>query len=529
MATRQRSTPRPPRLRIRPISPLRPIRRFLWPALAALLVAAFACGVARYRDPVHGFTSLIQFDAASVPAALPEFRDQPVYTWPGEAGYDGLYYAQLACRPLVLDPALSAAMDHALAYRARRPLGGWIAWALSLGDTARVPFVYATVNLAAWLILALLLLKLFPLTSASHFLSWAGLLCSAGALASVRLALTDLPALVLLTAGALWLSRRPAARGPFAFFMAAPLARETALLAAPAIFERPFFTEKNLLRLALVAVPLGLWFLWCTAVLPPGGSGTAANFTWPLAGLAGKFGDAFAHLAHPGAFLALRLATLLTTLALAVQAAFLLSRPQPGDLWWRLGAAHAVLLLFLGPAVWEGEPGAAARVLLPLHLAFNVLAPRARRGLLLLVLGNLTVFSGVLQFAGTPPHEAGELSTTHVADVTTVVRLGTGWFGPEHNAHTTWSWGRGEATLAIRTWPAAAPATVRLRLRALAPRTVEIRQSGRTLWRGALTSAWRAVELRCTGGELSLHTDAPLVPESPHADARALSFCVASP
>jgi hypothetical protein len=54
-----------------------------------------------------------------------------------------------------------------------------------------------------------------------------------------------------------------------------------------------------------------------------------------------------------------------------------------------------VMMLCLGTAVWEGFPGAATRVLLPLNLAFNLLAHRVRAGLGWLLAGNLTVFAGL--------------------------------------------------------------------------------------------------------------------------------------
>src|SRR5258708_4067544 len=50
-------------------------------------------------------------------------------------------------------------------------------------------------------------------------------------------------------------------------------------------------------------------------------------------------------------------------------------------------------MIFLGDAVWEGHPGAASRVLLPMQLAFNILVPAGRAWWLVLVLGNLTLLA----------------------------------------------------------------------------------------------------------------------------------------
>ena len=50
-------------------------------------------------------------------------------------------------------------------------------------------------------------------------------------------------------------------------------------------------------------------------------------------------------------------------------------------------------MIFLGAAVWEGYPGAASRVLLPMTLAFNILVPRGWKWWGVLLLGNLSVFA----------------------------------------------------------------------------------------------------------------------------------------
>jgi hypothetical protein len=51
-------------------------------------------------------------------------------------------------------------------------------------------------------------------------------------------------------------------------------------------------------------------------------------------------------------------------------------------------------MIFLGQAVWEGHPGAATRVLMPMTFAFNLLLPSTRWFWLLWVLGNVNVLDG---------------------------------------------------------------------------------------------------------------------------------------
>ena len=65
----------------------------------------------------YGFVSLIDFGQRFRERALPEVRE---FTPPSRSGwgYDGQFYAQLALRPSLDDPALERALDNAT-YRAR--------------------------------------------------------------------------------------------------------------------------------------------------------------------------------------------------------------------------------------------------------------------------------------------------------------------------------------------------------------------------------------------------------------------------
>ena len=96
-----------------------------------VLLVFFAWLAGRFWHPYYGFTRFLQMDAASLAATLPELRPAPIFTY--DAGYDGHYYAQLAARPLVNDPALSGAVD-SVGYRARRMLLSWTAWVVGGGD-----------------------------------------------------------------------------------------------------------------------------------------------------------------------------------------------------------------------------------------------------------------------------------------------------------------------------------------------------------------------------------------------------------
>src|SRR5262249_47973782 len=152
-------------------------------------------------------------------------------------------------------------------------------------------------------------------------------------------------------------------------FAAAGLARETSLLALPGALERPWISRRNLFFSIAAVAPLALWIAYVRWRVGPGGAG-ARNFAWPLAGFAGKWSAIAASFASEGDR-RIVWTTLLATLALTAQAAYLIARPSIEDRWWRIGAAYVALFFVLGEAVWEGFPGAATRVLLPMTLAFN--------------------------------------------------------------------------------------------------------------------------------------------------------------
>ena len=336
----------------------------------------------------------------------------------------------------------------------------------------------------------------------------------------MRLALTDLPALLLIT-GAVIAVQRGRLNGAAALLAAAGLTRETSLLAAPVLAGGTW--RANLRRGLILAVPLALWLLYIRIVVGPGNQGWGA-LDWPGAMFLEKWRISLAALRQPG-FTLLAWTTLLALFALTVQAGWLLARPQGSNRSWRLGLGYAGLLLLLGSGVWEGNPGAAARVLLPLNLAFNLLAPRTRAGLGLLILGNLTVPAGLLQLESLP-NDGVELAAARAGSTTVLVQTLSGWSGVERDAHNFWAWSSGDAVLVVRTRPVGTVLGLDFHLRSLAPRTVAVTQDGHELWRGLIGPGWQAVSLACRDGEIRFHTDTPPVAEGPQPGARALAFCI---
>jgi len=504
--------------------------RWRWRFAALVVVAAFLALVARFYHPVYGFTVFYQLDAPNDDLKIRAFRELPVYVHRDTGGYDGLYYAQLAHDPMLRDPELRRAIDD-FPYRARRILAPALAWLLGAGRPEWIIHTYSLFNVAVWLALAALLWRILEVQSIRGYLAWSGLLLSAGVLGSVRLALTDNLALLLIAA-AVYAAERWHGRLAVALLAAAALARETALLAVAALCKSPWLSAKNLARLALATAPLALWLFYVRWQVGPGNPGWG-NFTVPGAGLLEKLRASVTALATV-ADKPLALTTLLALFATLTQASFILVRRRVDDRWWRLGLAYTALMLFLGTAVWEGFPGAATRVLLPLHLAFTVLAHRARASLIWLLLGNLSVFAGLLSLRDVPriPHE---LVAQRLDSTTALIRFDSDWFGRESDRRHVWLWTQQRGTLHLETLPPSRrPLQFAFSLRSLTPRTVTLHLDGRELLRANI------------GPQLSRHsvtlptplprhttlefaTDAPPTPESPAPGARPLAFALYDP
>lgn len=494
-----------------------------------LLLAGFVWLAGRHWHPHYGFTRFLQMDAVSATTTLPELRSAPLFTH--EFGYDGHYYAQLAARPAVNDPALAGAIDN-VGYRARRILQSWLAWAAGGGDPVAAVRAFAWLNLFWWAVLAALLWQVFPCRGWRETLAWAGMLFSAGVLHSVRLALTDLLALVLVAGAALLAGRER--RGFAAILLGlGGLARETALLGAVTLLPPGRGTPVDWRRTAgwfiLIAAPLALWLVYLRTVLGPTDSGLW-NFTLPLAGWAAKWGEALQRLREePDHVLAL--SVLLAHVALTVQAVYLLWRPRVTDRWWRLGVAYGALMLLLGSAVWAGHPGAATRVLLPLTLAFNVLAVTARAAAGWLVAGNLSVLSGVLVL-WVVPQSTRELAAGRLDGGSYVVHTDERWYPAEHGRTRTWAWSPTGGGLRLDFHPAAdGVRPVRLAVLGLTPRALEIRQNGQVLWRGEVGEKLRWIELPGLvvvrgRAELALHSPGPPGRENAADGGRALGLAI---
>lgn len=303
---------------------------------------------------------------------LPVLRTIPHYQYPPRHGYDGGMYVQLAMVPLLKDPAIDRSLDSP-AYRARRILFCWTAWAAGLGRPAWIMHAYTLQNVVAWFVLAWLLTRWMPLTSGRFFALWFGSMFSHGVLTSVRLAVLDLPSLLLLVCVVIAAERgRPWVTA--ATLGIAGLGRETNLLGAVTMpWPRGW---RGWLRAAGTAVVIVLPFLvWQDYVwsIYRGTSATegAGQITIPFVAFATKWQTILQNREGMSPGIVVR--EVLVVVGLVAQAAYIVWTRKWAAPWWRLAAVYAVLMFFVHFAVWEGHPGAITRVTLPLKFGFNAL------------------------------------------------------------------------------------------------------------------------------------------------------------
>jgi len=432
------------------------------------LLIRFAIEIARWHQPHTGFSSLICFGEQFSAQRIPALSQVPLYTYPF-SGYDGQFYAQLAVSGNPLAPDMAKALDGP-SYRGRRILLPALAHLAGLGRPGWIIQAYALANLLCLVVLAALLARWwFPPTDLHNLLRWVGTLFGAGMMVSVTRSLTDTPALLVIALGGRLVEKNRHLIGAV-ILGAAGLVRETSVLGAAAFAPTTEPERRAWPRAALAALvclaPVSIW----AAVLNlryGGGAGTR-NFDLPFVSLAKKLAEIYGWGRLHGLDLQTRIG-IFEVVAMGTQTAFLLWRPRIHLVWWRIGAAFSLLWICLGWAVWEGAPSAAARAVLPLTLAFNLLAPRNRRGLVLLLAGNLTVLSAVDIVEAAPKEQ-----TTFGQGVT--CRYPPPWHAPEHLGRRSWRWASGSASLTLDN-PTSATllATLDFEIASVTPRTVTLR------------------------------------------------------
>jgi hypothetical protein len=227
------------------------------------------------------------------------------------------------------------------------------------------------------------------------------------------------------------------------------------------------------------------------------------------------------------------LANLSMLIAVAVQFIYLVLRPQWQQAWWRVGATFVVLFMFLGEAVWEGEPSAASRVLLPMQFAFNVLVPSGRWWVPVLLLGNLTLLTGHITLDPIA-NEGYELNgdsalLQNSAGQIATIDFPAAWYAIEHDGARYWMWSPGNNKFVIRN-PHAQSLRVQIafNISAVGARRVGVRFKGNEIWHAVLedqgTASANLTNLVLTSGnnQFEFITDIPSAIVG--SDPRLLAF-----
>jgi len=278
--------------------------------------------------------------------------------------------------------------------------------------------------------------------------------------------------------------------------------------------------------------PLGIWVLCLWHVYGEPSNPGLRNFAAPFEAYVGKWYETLQDLRTNGWDFVPKW-TLVMLISLTVQFLVILLRPQWSSLWWRIGAAYAVLMIFLGDAVWEGYPGAAARVVVPLTLAFNVVVPRGRWWWPVLLLGNLSALSAVDQLR--PPGQESYLVGgprkvwMTPARESIKVEFPGNWYQTEKSHFEYWRWSRGPAEIVIHN-PQGFPVEVTLQfdLRAFDERTVRLLQGTAVRWEGRVNRSGttvRVLQVRLEPGDNPWRFETDKPPIMPEGDTlRPVTF-----
>jgi len=504
----------------------------------ALTVAAFLWVCSQFYLPGKGFTYLIMFGAKESARFIPQLRAVDHYELENSSGYDGAFYAEIAMQPKLTDPALRAGVDN-LAYRARRILFCWTAYGLALGDPVRALHIFSVQNIACWLLLAGLMLRWFPATGWGNFFRWFGVLFSYGMCFSLRGSLVDGPSLLLIGVG---VALAEAGRPWWSALVlgVSGLGKETNILGGIAPAWPAGSNWRDGLAAAgrglVVVLPILVWVLLLRQWLGGDNEMGMGNFSFPLAAYFSKWHDTLLELQTDG-WNPLAGSSLLMLVALTTQWLFFAWQRHWRDPWWRLAAVYSIMMIFLGQAVWEGYPGAASRVLLPMTLAFNILLPRRRAWWVVFLLGNLTVWasfsSGMLKAPALESYEVTGESTLRLEGETgrrVEAIFDDHWYSPERSRLEYWRWSSRSANVTLRNpYPFPILATVSFGIRSKDARTVGLWQGSYARWERKLDPGeLREVKVRNMrlepGDTLwEFKTDAPAI-RPDNTDPRLLAF-----
>jgi hypothetical protein len=293
-------------------------------------------------------------------------------------------------------------------------------------------------------------------------------------------------------------------------------------------------------RCAVVLLPLAAWMIYLRLQLGHADDVGARNFEAPFMGLMNKVQDSLSSLLADPRFPLTTVVKFdaLVLVGILTQFFFFAFRMRWTDPWWRVGACYSVLMMFLGDAVWENYPSAAARVLLPMTLAFNVSVPRRGWWALVLILGNLGVFASadLLRPPGRESYilEGPKELRTNPKDGKTVEAVfgPRNWWEPERSRWDYFRWSMGDSSVTLHNPHAfAIVADVKFRVRAVDSRSAIVSIGDKVMWQLALKPAKvnpvNLSDIVLPPGDtvMLFHSDRP--PAYPgNSDRRRLTFMV---
>jgi len=352
-----------------------------------------------YYSGMHGLTALIRFNHQA--AAAEDVARYPVRQF--EQGYDGYIYARLALDPLLSGIDEQIRRDppsHYTDYRSRRILLSGIAYLLGGGDPWRILNIYASLNMVFWGVLWCVMLLIIKPTTVWQLLCLTAAMLASGAVDSIRLSLTDLPAACMCMAALACMQGARRGRWEILFLSCAGLLRETSLCAIGSYFDRDALRSRPVRQLMRIAAPVLICIPWFVYVnirvygrFTLGGQGMPIS--WPVCGYINVLAD-FIRGRPVGVLEGL---LFLSVVALITQCCYLLVRAPRLNAYWRTGILFAGLLLVLHDSTIEWDTSL-NRAVLPLTLCFNVLLARDDRlPVAWLLLGNISVVGGLAKLA----------------------------------------------------------------------------------------------------------------------------------
>jgi hypothetical protein len=257
-------------------------------------------------------------------------------------------------------------------------------------------------------------------------------------------------------------------------------------------------------RSLLVILPLALWIYGLTHIFSAGGEPIGSRaFSPPFMGYWHKLQDVWA-MAQSGSERTYVWGSFVLMASFTVQFFYIILCPKVENPWWRVGFGYAILMIFLGDAVWEGVYGAAPRVLLPMIVAFNVLVTSRMRNLPLLLIGNssVLVLGGLLVLpsihSGYHAKYVGAPDTVALnrKQVERMAEFSCEWYPAERRLFDFWRWSAHTAQIKILAdADFSSEVRVECELNSLANSFLEIEFDGRTLWSGEIDKNRLAVQI----------------------------------